>query len=133
MKFILIEWIIRNWLIYIKGIKVGSRYIVHRSGFNNSGKDCHINIGEITSFSFERMTKDQWEFGVNMNLWGYDLKEEDYVFDSYTRWMGSLKQFLELHKCQSHFRRHFSKVDLSKNPGDFYESQNFLEEIKNIN
>lgn len=111
----------------IEKLLIGKRIIMFRSGYTQSGKDCHACIGIITTVS---KNDKLMSYTIGIDQYGYDLKEENYALNAYV-WGGySLKETIDIFLAQRLLRKQFKGIDVKLNADSFYESAKLISQIK---
>lgn len=112
---------------------IGKRFIMISAGYSNRGEDTEIKIGVVTSISIEKHKRTDLlpKIWVGINQYGYDLSEENYIRGLYDWGSYPLSYLLRIYLAQFLLKKLYTKVDLSKNPKDFYPSVRNVEELLN--
>jgi len=111
----------------LEKILIGRRIIMFRSGFTQSGKDCHVCIGIITT-----VTKNHkfMSYIIGIEQYGYDIKEEDFALGAYVWGAYSLKETIDIFLAQRLLRKQFRSIDVKLNKDIFYQSEKLISQIK---
>jgi hypothetical protein len=112
-----------KFLLSIIGLKKGSKLIVLQAGFKYSAKDSTINIGELNKFYYD---KDFIGFGVD--LYGYDLSEENHINGFYNFGTYTIKQILMM-KMATYWLRFIYSLDENLPREYFYNSERMLKSL----
>lgn len=112
---------------------IGKRFIMIQAGYSNRGEDTEIKIGIITSIIIEKHKRSDFlpKIWVGINQYGHDLSEENYIRGLYDWGSYPLSYVFRIYLAQFLLRKLYSKVDLSKEPKDFYHSVRNVEELLN--
>ena len=111
----------------IEKILIGRRIIMFRSGYTQSGKDCHVCIGIISTVIKNHKFMS---YTIGINQYGYDIKEEDFALNAYV-WGGySLKETVEIFLAQRLLRKQFKGIDVKLNADSFYESAKLISQMQ---
>ena len=114
-------WLYKTWLS-LTGIREGLKFIQLFSGYDNSGRESKVSISVIKKIRFERFGK-RFDIWIDLQHYGYDITEENHVSGIYSSGSYEVWRVRDILKCQPCFKRLFRKVDIKKEPMEFYETE----------